>query len=123
MRSFEFCEYFPPFGGRSGTSSDPRWASRLIENFTQEGGQGGLPLGSLPLWGRKGGTLTTTTEDFLNNSYIEDFYRVVFLTISHIIFVVAYCLPEKAKLQTQKGCTIFYRIIILINPGIIRLRK
>jgi hypothetical protein len=32
-------------------------------------------LGSLPLWGREGVTLTTTTEDFLNNSYIEDFYR------------------------------------------------
>jgi hypothetical protein len=30
-------------------------------------------LGNLPLWGREGGTLTTTTEDFLNNTYIEDF--------------------------------------------------
>jgi hypothetical protein len=44
MRSLEFCEHFPPFGGRSGASSDPRWARRLIENFAQEGGQGGLPL-------------------------------------------------------------------------------
>jgi hypothetical protein len=60
MRSFEFCEHFPPFGGRSGASSDPRWARRLIENFAQEGG-----------------TLTTTTEDFLNNSYIDDFYRAI----------------------------------------------
>jgi hypothetical protein len=32
-------------------------------------------LGSLPLWGREGITLTTTTKDFFINSYIEDFYR------------------------------------------------
>jgi hypothetical protein len=86
MRSLEFCEYFPPFWGRSGASSDPRWARRLIENFAQEGGQGGLPLGSLPLWGREGVTLTTTTEDFLNNSYIEDFYRVLFFLKSLCLF-------------------------------------
>ena len=44
--------------------------------------RGGSPLGSLPLW--RGLTLTTTTEDFLNNSYIEDnfFYRADF---SHLI--------------------------------------
>ncbi len=54
MRSLEFCECFPPFGGRSGASSDPRWARKLIENFAQEGGQGGLSLGSLPIQGRGG---------------------------------------------------------------------
>jgi hypothetical protein len=35
-------------------------------------------LGCLPLWGREGANLTTTTEYLLNNSYIEDFYRAVF---------------------------------------------
>jgi hypothetical protein len=39
-------------------------------------------LGSLPLWGKEGVTLTTTTEDFLNNSYIEDFYSAKTLSIS-----------------------------------------
>jgi hypothetical protein len=32
-------------------------------------------LGCLPLWGRVGVNLTTTTEYLLNNSYIEDFSR------------------------------------------------
>jgi hypothetical protein len=77
MRSLEFCEHFPPFRGHSGASSDPRWARRLIENLAQEGGQGGLPLHCFPLWGREGVTLTTT-EDFLNNSKIKDFYRANF---------------------------------------------
>jgi hypothetical protein len=56
----------------------------LIENFAQEGGQGGLPLGSFPLWGSEGVTLTTTTEDLKNNSYIEDFYRPAFLFVYSI---------------------------------------
>jgi len=77
MKSFKLCEHFSPFGGRPGASSDPRWARRLIENFAQKGGQGGLPLGNLPLWGREGGTLTTTTADFLNNSLIEEFSRAI----------------------------------------------
>jgi hypothetical protein len=64
MRSLNFASIPPPLGGRSGASSDPRWARRLIENFAQEGGLGGLPLDSLPLWGREGVTLTTTTEEF-----------------------------------------------------------
>jgi len=78
MRSFEFCEHFPTFGGRFGASSDHRWAGRLIENFTQEGGSRGALPGQPPLGGREGVTLTTTPEDFLNNSYIEDFYRADF---------------------------------------------
>jgi hypothetical protein len=41
----------------------------------KEGVMGTLPLGCFPLWEREGGTLTTITEDFLNNLYIEDFYR------------------------------------------------
>jgi hypothetical protein len=45
-----------------------------------------LPLGSLPAWGREGSSLTTTTEDFLNNSYIEEFYRAFFL-IPHVPFI------------------------------------
>jgi hypothetical protein len=60
---------------RRGASSDPRWSRRLIKNFAQEGCFEWLPLGSLPLRGREGVTLTTSTEDFLNNSYIEDFSR------------------------------------------------
>jgi len=49
----------------------------LIENFAQEGNQGGLPLDSLPTGGGEGGhPHNNYREDFLNNSYIEDFYRV-----------------------------------------------
>ncbi len=54
MRSFEFCEHFPPFGARSGTSSDPRWAKRLIENFAQEGASRGLPWAAAPSGERVG---------------------------------------------------------------------
>jgi hypothetical protein len=62
MRSFEFCEHFPSFGGRSGASSDPRWARSLIENFAQEGGV-------------KGGHPHNNHRGLPNNSYFEDFYR------------------------------------------------
>ena len=41
------------------------------------GVRGILPPGCLTLWEREGVTLTTTTEDFLNNTYIEDFYRAI----------------------------------------------
>ena len=76
MRSFEFCEHFPPLWGSLGRLVEPSLGKgRFIENFAQERGQGGLPLGSLLLWGREGVNLTTTTEDFLNNSLIEDFTR------------------------------------------------
>ncbi len=44
----------PPFRGRSGASSDARWARRLIENFAHEGGQEGLPWGTSPSGGERG---------------------------------------------------------------------
>jgi hypothetical protein len=34
-------------------------------------GSRGLPLGCLPLWGREGVNLTTTTEYLLNNSKLR----------------------------------------------------
>ena len=55
MRSFEFCENFPPFrsfGRLVGPS-----LGKEVDCFAQERGQGGLPLVSLPLWGREGVTL------------------------------------------------------------------
>jgi hypothetical protein len=88
MWSFEFCEHFPTFGGCSGASSDPRWARRFIENFAKEGGQRGLPLGCLPLWGREGVNLTTTTEYLLNNSYIEDFSRAKYRNLGKNVTMV-----------------------------------
>jgi len=52
----------------------------LIKNFAQEGDQRELPLVCLPPGGERG-TLTTTTEDYLNNSKIGDFYRANFFKI------------------------------------------
>jgi hypothetical protein len=48
------------------------------------GVKGMLSLVCLPLRGREGVTLTTTTEDLKNNSYIEDFYRPAFLFVYSI---------------------------------------
>ena len=64
MRLLNFASISPHFRGRSDGSPDPRWASRLIENFAQEGGP-----------------LTTTKEDFLYKSFIEEFYRAEKLKI------------------------------------------
>jgi len=68
MRSFEFCGHFPPLGIARAPRQTLAGQERLIENFAKEGRQEGLPLGTLPLWGREGVNITTTTEDFLNNS-------------------------------------------------------
>jgi len=57
--------------------SDPHRVRRLTENFAQEGGSRGASLGQPPPLGEKRGrNLTTTRDDFLNNSLIEDFSRL-----------------------------------------------
>ena len=65
MSSFLNFASIPPLGGRSGASSDPRLSKEVdLKLCIRGGGQGVLPLGCLPLWGREGVTLTTTSEDF-----------------------------------------------------------
>jgi hypothetical protein len=54
-------------------------------------------LGSLPLWGRERGPLTTTKEDFLNNLFIEDFYRTDY---RYLIFI-------QSRIRTSPKVTIF----------------
>jgi len=44
-----------PYGGRSGASSGPRWAKRLIKSLMDRRGSRGSPLGLLPPLGERGG--------------------------------------------------------------------